>query len=581
MNENGTKRREWVKTAAIIFLSILLVLTFFSNTIMNYSLPEVAAQYVESGTITAKIRGTGVIESGDPYEVMSSLKGRTIESVKVKAGDKVQKGDTLFTLEEDEESDTLKTAKDAVETAEIQYENALRKVQAAFLTGGLSEERYQNIKGGSTTSYTEYYNRMTAASSKVDEYTKKAKEIENKINELTNKQDSLKYDTPDTSKESREYFDAKNAYDAKSAELATVKADLEEKKNTLYEAEKTVRDHNAGLSVSGNDASGDQGVLSDAWEKIAKLPGLIQTIEADVARLQQETYNAEAVMNQKKAALDSKSNHAGSNTALGREIENWTKELTANEKKLTEAKEAEDKVIAEINAELGGESPYDLDTPKKALEDAREELAKLEGEMIGNTVEAPISGTVTSISVSAGHKTSDETGAKKLLAVMQPEGKGFTMNFSVTNEQAKRLAVGDIAELVNSWRYNDVLVKLASIKPDPTDPGQKKLLSFDVSGDVTSGQSLSVSVGQKSAEYDLIVPNSAIREDSNGKFVLIVESKSSPLGTRYYATRVDIEVLASDDTKSAISGALYGYEFVITTSTKPVEAGKLVRLAES
>ena len=74
---------------------------------------------------------------------------------------------------------------------------------------------------------------------------------------------------------------------------------------------------------------------------------------------------------------------------------------------------------------------------------------------------------------------------------------------------------------------------------------------------------------------------SAVREDNNGKFILIVESKRSPLGTRYTASRVDVEVLASDDTQSAISGALYGYEFVITTSTKPVEAGKLVRLANN
>ena len=76
----------------------------------------------------------------------------------------------------------------------------------------------------------------------------------------------------------------------------------------------------------------------------------------------------------------------------------------------------------------------------------------------------------------------------------------------------------------------------------------------------------------------LVVPNSAIREDNNGKFILIVESRSTPLGNRYSASRVDVEVLASDDTKSAISGALYGYEYVITTSTKPVEAGQLVRL---
>ena len=112
MNENGgKKRREWVKNAAIIFLSVMLVLTFFSNTFMNYSLPEVAAQYVQSGTITAKIRGTGTVESGDPYNVKIS-ETRTISSVLVKTGDKVEKGDPLFLLE-DKESKELTDAQAA------------------------------------------------------------------------------------------------------------------------------------------------------------------------------------------------------------------------------------------------------------------------------------------------------------------------------------------------------------------------------------------------------------------------------------------------------------------------------------
>ena len=72
MNEKDTKkRREWVKNAAIIFLTIMLLLTFFSNTIMNYSLPEVATQYVQKGTITTKVRGTGNVEATDPYNVIS------------------------------------------------------------------------------------------------------------------------------------------------------------------------------------------------------------------------------------------------------------------------------------------------------------------------------------------------------------------------------------------------------------------------------------------------------------------------------------------------------------------------------
>ena len=54
-----SKKRELIKTIAIIFLVILLLLTFFSNTIMNRSLPEVATQSIVGGTINAKIRGSG------------------------------------------------------------------------------------------------------------------------------------------------------------------------------------------------------------------------------------------------------------------------------------------------------------------------------------------------------------------------------------------------------------------------------------------------------------------------------------------------------------------------------------------
>lgn len=64
-----SKKRELIKTIAIVFLAVLLVLTFFSGTIMNYSLPEVATQLVSSGTINAKIRGSGTLTANESYEV--------------------------------------------------------------------------------------------------------------------------------------------------------------------------------------------------------------------------------------------------------------------------------------------------------------------------------------------------------------------------------------------------------------------------------------------------------------------------------------------------------------------------------
>ena len=62
--------------------------------------------------------------------------------------------------------------------------------------------------------------------------------------------------------------------------------------------------------------------------------------------------------------------------------------------------------------------------------------------------------------------------------------------------------------------------------------------------------------------------------------MLVVTSKSSPLGNRYQATRVEVQVLASDDTTSAVSGLSNG-DFVITTSNKPLEAGDMIRLPDN
>ncbi|MBQ3467746.1 MAG: hypothetical protein IJH21_05470 [Oscillospiraceae bacterium] len=98
MNETP-KNREWVKNAAIVFLAVLLVLTFFSNTIMNRSLPEVATQDVTDGAIVSKVRGSGTVTANGNNQVKME-KTRIIRAVMVKAGQEVKAGDVLFTLGE-------------------------------------------------------------------------------------------------------------------------------------------------------------------------------------------------------------------------------------------------------------------------------------------------------------------------------------------------------------------------------------------------------------------------------------------------------------------------------------------------
>lgn len=545
MNDENKKKREWVKTAAIVFLTIMLILTFFSNTILNYSLPEVATQRIQSGTITAKVRGTGTVESGDPYNV-EVKQSRKVASVAVKAGDKVEKGDILLYLE-DQESDELNEAIKQLET----LQNAFDK---AILTGVIDKAMANKVQNGNTASVNEYMNRIEAAKAEMEKAQKEVDEAQKWVNALNSQISMSSTVAVNTSAEEKALNEAQLNLD--NATLS-----LENAKLTLTNAEIALG------AVSGGNAATE----AEARKKVEEAQRAVDSWTQTVNNYQKAVNEKQAALNQAKLKADNAQTESSSTVNnLKKQLSTAEYNLSVLNETLTAKKTAYEDLLSAISTEL------DLSVQIDAINSQKEVVEKLRAESVAATVTADVAGTVTSISVTAGGSTAPGTP----VMVIQPEGKGFTLSFSVTNEQAKKFAVGDAAELVNSWWYSDITAKVASIKPDTTDPAKKKLVTFDLSGELTAGQTLSLSVGQKSSNYDMIVPNSAIREDNNGKFILIIESKSSPLGTRYFATRVDVEILASDDTQSAISGGLYGYEDVITTSTKPIEAGKQVRLPD-
>lgn len=559
MNENGKNKREWVKTAAIIFLSVMLVLTFFSQTIMNYSLPEVATQYVQSGTITAKIRGTGVIESGDPYEIKVT-ESRKVSSVAVRVGDEVQKGDVILYLE-DSESDELKAAREELEAAQEAYELALLTAEITY-----SDIYSANKDVSASTLRQQITNAQAAVKAAQDAVTPLKEKLAQLQRYVDDCNEQIAYEQNQDSVASDRVDKAESTVKTRTDEQAAAQAAYNAANERVKELQKQVDE----LTVSGNDAEQLKVQLDEAQKTLNEKKTALDNANTALTN----------AANDYSSAVQNNTNRTNSQTIVNLqsaksnyELQAYgvQKELDAAEAVLEEKKTALTDLVSSIGNVANLQSKLD------AIAKAQEKVDELAAKAVNATVTADIAGTVTAINVTAGNTTSAATP----VAVLQPEGKGYTMSFSVTNEQAKRLSVGDKADLVNAWRYDDVEVTLASIKPDTANPSQQKMLTFNVTGNVTAGQTLNISVGQKSANYDLIVPNSAIREDSNGKFILIVESKSSPLGNRYIATRVDIEVLASDDTQSAISGGLYGYEYVITTSTKPVEAGKQVRLANN
>ncbi len=528
-DQKGSRKREWIKNVAIIFLSIMLVLTFFSNTIMNYSLPQVATQYVQSGSISAQIRGTGIVQAVDPYSVVVG-ESRAIQSVAVKVETYVEKGDVLYYLE-DRESEELELAREELAAAELAYDKAV-------LNGGLTRTEVAEIEMGNVESLSESQARLEAADAKIEELEHTVNVHQAKVNEIQARIDTLASTNVDALAESKA--------------LAQAETNLNNGRATLAQAE------NAFNAVAN---------LPETDPVRVELANAYITAQNNVAQLEAAVANARVALELKTGSADITNQIA----ALEREKVGVSNTLAAAQINLQNAITEKEEMLSEIITKMDIAEAYQTIVDKKA------EVAELEANSVGATITAPVSGTVTSLAYVAG----ESTVAGETAAVIQIDGKGYTMSLSVPNRQASSVKVGDPVELQNAWYYDDVTATLTAIRNDKDNPGQNKVLEIQLNGDsLVPGQSLNIAIGQRSVNYDLIVPNSAIREDNNGKFILIVESKFAPFGNRYVAQRVDIEVIASDDTQSAIKGALYGYEYVITTSTKPIEPGDQVRLSE-
>ena len=623
MNEQSGKRRDWIKNAAIVFLAVMLVLTFFSNTFMNYSLPEVSAQYVTSGTIQAKVRGSGMVTAGDPYSVKTDA-SKTIASVAVKNGDHVEKGDVLIYLEEGE-SDELKEAQKTLE-------QLLDAYRMSALDADIDPVTTNRILNGQFTDFNTYYTQINTLKNEIKELEEHIALYETEIAKVEEEKREAQNEGSDTSKEKRVAYEAGVAA-RKAAETALANAvAAAQKADAAVVDAKTAQAALDAISAKVTAAQKEVDAIKNGAEFAqaeAVRRGYENTIETAKADLEKaateeektkatnawnnalaalETHKASQIYKdlaaKEQALADAQTNQpvfaavvsadAALTTAKNTESAAWTayeaagpdhsvaisqyedvikinQDYVAEQKAVLTEKQAD---LTELLAQMNQESAMSAEL--EAIAEQRELIAKLQGGTDSSTIVAPISGTVDNLYLIAGESTT----AGNAVATILPDGKGFTMEVTVTKDQAQRLSVGDIADIQNSWYYSDVTAVLQQIKTDKNDPANNKILLFTVEGDVSDGQNLNISIGQKSANYDYIVPNSAIREDNNGKFILIVSQKSSPLGNRYYAERVDVEVLGSDDTQSAVQGALYGYEFVITTSTKPVEAGQLIRLPD-
>lgn len=584
------KKRDIIKNVLIIFLAALLVLTFFSNTIMNKSLAEISTERASSGKLTERLRGSGMVESNQSYGV--TVEGnKVVDTVKVKTGKEVEKGDVLFTVGTGE-SEELTAAEDTLSALELDYQKALLAPSADYTSEN------QAIKNARDD--------LSIAVQKRDSAIANQGNVQAAKDNYNHNKSQLSYYTKLQTKltavisaiDMDEYITAPAEYTGELIEYKNVLSDAQEAYQSAYSYYMSL----IGGGISSDFQSATQGkgdIMSRDYEtttenntpavseeEIANAKSDMESkmAEMDTAEENYDTLKYNLRSEYASQLADAESNvdwytslvdeYETNNAGGGMTIEQLNEEVTAKQRILED-------LITELNKTMKDNDNQhkidnlDIEAKKKEIEKAKKKVAKLKEENETTEIKSEHSGVVSAVNIKAG----DTTIPDMELVTIDIADEGYTVKITVDAQKTQKIKKGVAAEIVNNWSGNIEAV-LTDIKNDTSAGSKNRVLVFSVTGDVDSGTYLDLSIPCGSGNYDAIVPKSAVYEDKDGKFVLTVVSKSSPLGNRYYAQKVPVEIQASDEVSSAVSGSINNGDYVLTASSKPVSAGDQVRMKE-
>lgn len=566
------RKREVIKTILIIFLAALLVLLFCSNTIMNKSLPQITTERTTSGKLTERLRGSGMVLSNQTYGV--TVDGnKVIDTINVKVGKEVEEGDVLMVVGTGE-SEALTAAIENLEALELEYSKALLTPDADYTSENQAIKHAREDLAEAITARDNF----TANQDNVEAEMESYKENKSQLSYYTKLQEKLTamiaaIDMDDYTAAPFEY----------TGEILTLS---EECKNAekLYQEKLTVY----------------TAMISTAEEEDVENPAPTMVSQEEIAAAKKAMEDAEAARNTAAEAYDAKKSELRSSCSeqlanAETEIEYYTGLVSEYESSMggegvtLEMLEADvktkqralEELITQLekaqkdNAAQDKLENLNLTSMKKSIEKAKEKVEKLEKENETTEIISKYSGIVSAINAKVG----DETIPDMEIITIDLSSEGYTVEITVDGEKTRKIKKGVEAEVLNNWNGNITAV-LTNIKNDTTANSKNRILVFSVTGDVDSNTNLDLSIPLGSGNYDTIVPKSAVYTDNKGSFVLIVKSKSSPLGNRYFAERVPVEVLCSDEVSSAISGSVTYGDYVIVASSLPVKPGDQVRMKD-
>ncbi|MCM1124403.1 MAG: biotin/lipoyl-binding protein [Eubacterium sp.] len=248
-------------------------------------------------------------------------------------------------------------------------------------------------------------------------------------------------------------------------------------------------------------------------------------------------------------------------------------EADAKWQRETAMKEAARKV-EDITAPENADST--LEVSRLELSDLWEELSRFQKiKDAEGRITAPMNGIITDISIITGGRTSDS-------AVMLLANDSVPCQFKtvLTQEQKKYVGLNDDVTLKLDGSSREKEATVDYLSESSAMPG-----SYEVYIDLPErtgvpGLSGTMSRAESGEKHSCCVTPTAVYKEGARSYVYVVKERDGILGKEYYAEQVNVRVLDENESWVALEGGLDNDSVIITSSTKKVENGDVVRLSE-
>ena len=194
----------------------------------------------------------------------------------------------------------------------------------------------------------------------------------------------------------------------------------------------------------------------------------------------------------------------------------------------------------------------------------------------GGNVTSEISGTVTSVDLSAGQLTS----ASPAVSISDDSAPRY-FRADLTEEQAKKIAAGDGAEL--SFRNGRVRLRacmIESVTKLPNGQGYRADVQIE-SDEVVCGDIGQLKIRLTDEEEGICVPKAAVKGGDGHKYVYQLVTEEGFLGEEYHAEKVSVSEQNSNDLYVSLTPSILSEDSYVICTEKELTDGQTVRLRKT